>query len=123
MFADSKLSTYCRAVLECTTDCTDCTAIRGRRLSALAIESQQSVVVVDSQGVVTSELGPGALRDLQTKAERASHVADARADVVAARADVAASDAAVAAALGRQASCHQRLLASERLVYDMSEKV
>jgi hypothetical protein len=72
---------------------------------------------------VTSELGPGALRDLQTKAERALHVADARADVVAARADVAASDAAVAAALGRQASCHQHLLASERLVYDMSEKV
>ena len=56
------------------------------------------------------------------KAERASLVADARADVVAACAAVTAADAAVAAALRGQASCRQRFIASERLIYDMTAK-
>ena len=46
--------------------------------------SAQECVAVGSQDAPL-ELGPGALRDSQTTAERASLVTDARADVVAAR--------------------------------------
>ena len=89
---------------------------------ALATASQQSIVVIDSQGDVTSEPGPGALRDMQDKAERHALVADARAEVYVARAALAAADAVVVRALENQTACQQRLLASKQLLHDMTAK-
>ena len=68
----------------------------------LRTDSQLSINNVDSQGVVTTEPGPGALRGLQTK-KRAALIADVHAAVAAARADEASAAASVAVALATQA--------------------
>ena len=85
-------------------------------LPPLGTESQQSVLVIDSQGDFTSEPGLGTLRDLQNKAERHALVDDARTAVTEAKSAVAAADAVVVQALKNQTECKQRLLASEQLI-------
>ena len=91
-------------------------------LPALHTDSQASVIVIDSQGVATSELGPGALRDLQSKAERAALVADALAALKEARRDEAAAAEAVAKALAVQTARKNRRIESEALYFDMAGK-
>ena len=58
----------------------------------LAGESQQSIVCIDSQGLVSSEPGPGAQRDALAKAEKSSVVADARANLAIAEAELERAD-------------------------------
>ena len=83
-------------------------------------DSQQSVVLIDSQGLVSSEPGPGAQRDALAKAEKAALVADARANVAAAEAALNSADAAVDAARAKQAERARALNGARQFLYDLT---
>jgi hypothetical protein len=82
-------------------------------------ESQRSVVVIDSQGI-SSEAGPGVLRDQLVKAERDALVADARANVMQAEAALKVADAAVRAAQVVQAARARKVNEMKQLLYDLT---
>ena len=82
-------------------------------------ESQRSIVVIDSQGI-SSEAGPGVLRDQLAKAERDALVADARANVMQAEAALKDADAAVRAALVVQAARARKVNEMKQLLYDLT---
>ena len=82
--------------------------------------SQQSIIHIDSQGLVSSEPGPGAQRDALAKAEKSSLVADARANLVIAEAELKRADAAVDAARAVQAARARELNGARQLLYDLT---
>jgi hypothetical protein len=86
----------------------------------LATESQQSVIVIDSQQGVSTEPGAGAQRDMLAKAERAALVSDARAHVAQATAALETADAAARAALAVQSDCSRRLGELKQLLFDLT---
>jgi hypothetical protein len=83
-------------------------------------ESQQSIIRIDSQGLVSSEPGPGAQRDALAKAEKSSLVADARANLAIAEAELKRADAAVDAARAIQAARGRELNGARQLLYDLT---
>jgi hypothetical protein len=85
----------------------------------LAGDSQQSVIIIDSQGLVSSEPGPGAQRDALAQAEKSSLVADARANRNA-EAELKRADAAVDAARAIQAARARELNGARQLLYDLT---
>jgi len=82
-------------------------------------ESQRSIVVIDSQGI-SSEAGPGVLRDQLVKAERDALVADARANVMQAEAALKDADAAVRDAQVVQAARARKVNEMKQLLYDLT---
>ena len=76
-------------------------------------DSQLSVVVIDSQGGVSSEPGPGAQRDAVAKAETAVLVSDARAELARAEAALVDAEAVVRA-------CERTVREMKQLVYDLT---
>lgn len=86
----------------------------------LAGDSQQSVIRIDSQGLVSSEPGPGAQRDALAKAEKSSLVADARANLASVEAELKRADAAVDAARAIQAARARELNGARQLLYDLT---
>ena len=82
-------------------------------LPPLGTDSQLSVVVIDSQGGVSSEPGPGAQRDSVAKAEKAVLVSDARAELARAEAALVDAEAVVRA---RERTVREM----KQLVYDLT---
>ena len=76
-------------------------------------DSQLSVVVIDSQGGVSSEPGLGAQRDSVAKAEKAVLVSDARAELARAEAALVDAEAVVRA---RERTVREM----KQLVYDLT---
>ena len=87
---------------------------------ALGYDSQQSILVVDSQGF-SSVPGPGAEREALFKAEQLALVDDARANLERARAALMAADGAVRAAIANQETCARTVTECERLLYDLTQ--
>ena len=86
----------------------------------LATESQEPVVVNDSQGDATLELWSGAQRDALLKAEKAALVADAHANLDAARAALKEADNAVRSALALQAARARKLNEARQMLFDLT---
>ena len=86
----------------------------------LATESQEPVVVINSQGDTTLELGPGTQRDALLKAEKAALVADAHANLAAAQAALKEADNAVRSALAIQAARARKLNEAKQMLYDLT---
>jgi hypothetical protein len=86
----------------------------------LGTDSQEPVIVIDSQGGTTLEPGPGAQRDALLKAEKAALVADAQTNVAAALAALKEADDAVRSAQALQAARARKLNETRQMLYDLT---
>lgn len=89
-------------------------------LPPLYTDSQRSTVVIDSQGVVSSEPGYGVQRDLLANAEKTAMVSDARLAHASAEAALKTANEMVRSALLQQELCKGKLLESQQLIYDLT---
>jgi hypothetical protein len=87
----------------------------------LLSDSQLSINVVDSQGaIISSEPGPGKLRDEAVKAEKAALIAAAIGNIDEAEKKLVAADATARAAVANYDACKRRLHDLKTLLFDLN---
>ncbi len=86
----------------------------------LSTDSQKSIVVIDSQDMVSSEPGYGVQRDMLAKAEKMGMISDARLALQSAEAALIDADEMVRTALLQQEFCTRKLIKSRQLVFDLT---